>query len=379
MPTKHIYGDRLDPGSVGPRQTVANPTSKAASPPIQGGYWCRNGKHPSPSFISALNEAVNQAALYRSKCVYSNVGRLFNSLGAASTSDIARWRFAFHTGPYAHAVYAVVAMLPTDLDIAPYEDYNTQGRLDIFSDTQEAVNAGSYTFTYGAHPTGVNSTVSFQHIKVLTGYIEVSPDTDYTGLFSDVNVGRIQSACVFELASLTENNSGYLSQNITSHSSILDVYREKQATMIRSLWRRGGATVFNWSVDDPTGSGPVTATVSGVTSRNVIDTTITTVSASSPGWTLDMRNRARLSQTSGVPCRMVAYGKMSAGTDGDVYLKNSAGTNIATITNGFTTTPKWVTTTFNMPATLDKYDLHIGEPAAGTFSLYAVSIYHYET
>ena len=72
-----------------------------------------------------------------------------------------------------------------------------------------------------------------------------------------------------------------------------------------------------------------------------------------------------------------AYGKMGAAVvGGRVYLKNLAGTTIASIIDGWsTTTPTWVSTTFNLPATVDKYDLQFASTGGNTFSLFAVSVY----
>jgi hypothetical protein len=374
----NTYGGRLPPGSVGDRQVPAIPASKSASPPIQTDRWFRNGKNPDATALSLLNESANQAGLFRSKCVFSSMGRAFLSLPTTGTADRGRFRFAFHTGPLTHSLMAVVIMMPTDLDIAPYEGYNTQSRLDIFTGTTESVVAGSATFTYGVHPTGTNATVGFQHLKVLTQYIAIDPDTDYTGLFSNVLVGRIVGATVFELPSMTENFDGYLNQALTAQTPIVDLDRANIAELIRSLWRRAGCHYLNWTLDDQ--DAPLTTITTPPV--NVIDTSITAVSASSPGYTLVADNRARLSQSAGVPCVMKAFGHMDSGpaNGGDVYIKDSAGATVASITSGWTgTTPTWASTSFNLPATTDKYDLQFSTTiGSGEFSLYAISIYHYE-
>ena len=59
LPLKKIYGTDVDPSMVGPRQVVAVPATKSASPPIQLDRFCRNGRHPDASFANALAEATN--------------------------------------------------------------------------------------------------------------------------------------------------------------------------------------------------------------------------------------------------------------------------------------------------------------------------------
>lgn len=373
MPLKFPYGDHIDPADVNSLKVPAIPASKAASPPIQGDSLARNGRPPLVHLVNSLNEAVNQATLYRTKQVFSCVDRLRLALGVVGSSERTRWRFAFHSGPYAHAALALVNMLPTSLSSG--FSANSQGKLYIYSDASESTLVGSATFTYGVHPTGSTS-IGFQHMKQLMQHIDISPDTDYYGVFTDVNYGRLQSACVAELASLTENSAGgYLAQNVTGQSPVVDLYRQYQATSLYSLWRRGGAQILNWTLDDQGGglNGPISTTSS--TPTNILDGTSTSVSTATPGWTIDMSGRARLSQ-SGVPCVMKVFGSASD-NEGNVYLVDSDGDTIATV-NFPGGGPNWESASFTMPDALDKYDIHFAADSGGTLSLYAVSIYQYE-
>lgn len=373
IPKGFLYGTNLPPVSVGSRQVASNPASKTASPPIDVDRWCRNGKHPSADLENRLHEATNQAILYRTKELFSCVAPLQNCLNNPATSDRDRWRFAFKTGPYTHAVLAVVVMLPTNVDIAPWSTYNTGARLDIFSDTAEATVVATENFMYGSYPHGTSGqNLGFADIKVLEKVIDgLSPSTTYYARFTDENIGRIQSACVGDLQSMTENFDGYLSENIANGTNIVSSYRSKLIDASNALLQ-SGSKVFTWTVDD--GTAPVTRAVN--TPANIIDTTVTTVSANSPGFTVDLTGKARVSQTSGVPVTMQVFAKTSsAGGEGRVYLKNSAGTAVMTMTNVFATTSGWLSVTGFLPASSGKYDLQFDNNGAGTLSVYAVSVY----
>jgi hypothetical protein len=232
-------------------------------------------------------------------------------------------------------------------------------------------------FHYGPGPAGsAVDGYGWPNMKMITKYLAVSPDTDYTGLFTDKNYGRIQSALVFEISSMTDHNSGYLSQNISERAPIHDAYRQNQLPLIRNQWKRGGCMQINWHVENGSTGAITNATA---TLKNIVDDTTTAVSADSPGYTLDMTYRDRLSQTSGVPCVMKAYGGSSFANGGTVVLKDSAGATVATLT-GFTTSNSWQSVAFNLPATADKYDIHYATTGAAlTFTLHAVSIYEYES
>lgn len=377
MATPKFYGGSLPIGSVGPRQVVANPASKAAAAPIPPDRFCRNGKHPNALLVNALGEAGNQAILYRSKELFRGVGAFPQTATPFGVGDRARWRGACHSGPYTHAFF-VSAILNTPYG-SPGYDYNSYVRLDIYSDVAETTLVKSETIVYGVSPIGSGTHVAFlDELKKVEKIVDgLSPDTDYYLKFTDVDYGRVVSATVFDLQSATENLTGYLPQNVTANSGVLDIYRQNLATVSYNLWRRGGATVLGWTVDDQT--APITTT-SG-TATNIVDTTSTGAPTSAtPGFTLDMRGKARVSQTSGVPCVLKAYGKVAAGTQGNVYLKDSSNNTVASITAAFTTTAGWHSSgVFNLPATVDKYDLLFSSGGGTTTSLYAVTIFEYET
>lgn len=378
MPIPKVYGDRIAIGSVGSRQVAALPASKAASPPIGLNRWARNGKSPSAQLVSALQEATNQSVLFRSKEVFRYAATFADAVGSAGAGDRSRWRFAFHTGPYTHALMVVVVMRPQDVSY----DNNTYARLDLSTAVTGTPVALSQTFVHGSSPIGTGEARGWQYLKEVTSYVQgITKDTDYYGHFVDVDGARIQSATVYELSSMTQNLSGYLAQNLTGQSPILDVYRENVAVIQRALWKRGGAQVLNWTSGDCNATVTLGRFTGSTVSRNVINDSSTAVSAATPGYTLDMTGKNRLTQTTGVPVVMKAFGSITGGSGGRVYLRNSAGAAVLTLdptwVNG--APAQWYSVSGVLPASLAKYDPHYDCKIGGaTFTLRGVSVYEYD-
>lgn len=383
MPLNKFYGDRLAAVSAGSKQVVALPATRAAQPPIQLNRWFRNGKSPNAVTCSGLNEAANQAVLFRSKCVFQWGSYVYNdTINGLLTSQVGsereRWKFAFHTSPYAHSIYVVC--LEFQDTAAPFFLLNPGVRLDLrTSNLSTGSVVSTRNFHYGAHPSGNSSGFfdDWSHVKAIEGYLDVTPDTDYYGVLTDYDGGRLFAVVAFELASLTENAGGYLAQNISVQSPILDVYREKAAQIIKNMWTRGAAAVLHWTVNDSTNNYRLSAAGN---IKNVVDDINPAVyNANAFGWTLDMQKRVRLSEAAaGVPCVMKAYGRSGiANPGGTVHLRDSAGTIVAQIVNGWNATASWQSVTFNLPATNAKY--YLTYTAADTsFRLHAISIYQHQ-
>lgn len=369
MPVFKVTGDHLPDGSVGEAKVPSNPASRLEQPPIGPDRWFRNGKCPDANAIGMMNALANGVSLFRGKCPIATYLNLIKTPSSQLASRV-RHRLAWRSGPYTHALVAVVTLYPPNLGF----DQDSYAKLSVYSDVTESTLVTSQEFHYGVSPKGSTAAVGWGYMKTVIQMVDgISPSTNYYGKFSDENYGRIQSVLVFELSSLTENNDGYLPQNITMRTPLTDSLRGNLASVANTVWREGGAHVLYW--DCANHSSPITST--SITATNVVDLSSTAISAATPGYTLNMTGKARLSQTSGVPCVMKVFGKQStATTGGNVYLKSSAGT-IASITNGWTsTTPTWVSTTFNLPATVDKYDLQFSKTGgAGDFTLYSVSVY----
>lgn len=372
-PLKDVFGGRIDLDDVADRQVAANPTPLPAVPPIQLDRWYRNGLYPDANALNLMAETSNQIATYQGRQVFCG----FNELSETAGLSPAQWRWSFRTGIYHHALMVTVALMPAFGPNGLLDNYVT---LTIYSDFNETTVAASVTFSRGSSPYGDNVIglgLDWTDIRVINKLVTgLAANTEYYAKWSCFNDTDLKSACVVDLGSMTESHSGYLAMNNGCMTPVVDTFREKLATMASAMWKKGAAHVMNWTAHD------TSRKTTSSTPLNIIDTSITTVSSSSPGFVLDMTNKARLSQT-GVPVVMLACGRVTApaGSVGNVYMKDSAGNTVMSLEGqwlGGQTKVWWKSTTGTLPATVDKYDFQFSTPGAVEFELYAISIYQYE-
>lgn len=334
-----------------------------------GYQWCRNGRHPDAQLMTRMIDQANHLGIcrlqeYASFCV--PIASIPASAAAGADRD--RWRFQFHTSPFARYVW-------TDMVLAiAADDYNPGARLRIV-DTGGST-FGDATFYYGSainHSSDTPDTLGYGKTTLVSAgaALEIDPDTDYRGTFTDVGGGRLVAATVYEWGLQPDTDNGYLPTNYGHSTPVYDEDRYDLAAMARGLWKHQAGKLFLWASDTDAAS-PTNATT---TDTNAIDTSITTISTTTPGFIVDGTYRATRMRTT-IPCVFWAYGKCSSSGNGRVYLKNSAGTVLATI-SGFTTSDGWATTTVSLPATLAKYDVHF-EALAGTTTLRAFGLYQYK-
>jgi hypothetical protein len=379
-------GIPLDEILAGPRAVISNPVTQNAVPPIQIRRFARNGSIPSSALENLKNESLNQATVHRTKTYFEHIGFLgTGTVGVSADSTNVKWRSAFRTGPFCHAMYCSIVMAPP-LPGAT----NEYAQLDIYSNATETTLVSSTKFNYGSN-SSTTASWSWNQIREMNQMIALSPNTDYYAKISSANggsfAGRLVSACAFELASLTEHNDGYLPQNLAAHQPILDAYRQAQVSVLKQSWEGYGSKIFTWSVDPGansrtgygTGPGFDWLNTSSATGTNILDagqfdTKSTGVSVNTPGFYPDMSWKNRKRQTTGVPCVFKAFGKREpGGSGGHVELKDSTGAVLATLTP-FTDTPQWISTTVNIPASAAKYDVHF-RTASGTLYLWACVLY----
>ncbi len=371
-PGKKIFGTDADPALINSRLVARNPVGRAASAPIEVHRHARNGKAPDAWLINQFCESANQAVLFRTKEVFrgaSGIGQSALALPLSAAGSRPRWRFSFHTGPYTKRLNVVLVMHPQDSGFTS----NAYTTVDIL--TTAGATASTASFYHGVSPTGSTAAFGFAYMKVGQQFMEgLTPDTDYTGVVTDVDYGRVVSCSIYELASLSENFTGYMPQNITGESAILDVYRENLSTITYNLWRRGAATVFNWTCDPQ--SSPSTST--SATPTNLLNAFHTTYGATVPGYDFVMTGKERRSKVgTGVPVRFCAYMDVPAANTGVVNLRNSAGASVIQISQAGAFTG-WVQTT-GVISSGKHYITHHRSAGAGTVSTYACGAYEYET
>jgi hypothetical protein len=356
--------------------------TKQAHPLIQVNQWVRNGKIVAAELQSRIAETIGHAAYSRPKLVFHRAAPISGAAGGAnipsSTSGTrTRWRFAWRSGPYARYVYVQMEMAPQNSGAAgdPY------GLLEVSDGTGTVIGKseahwGNSDGTYTDVPRNFGGSIrqlvdpTTQDLTV----VEIEPDTDYWGVFYDVNYGRIVAAQVWEFSLGADTDNGYPVNAHAVGSPVLVSHRETPAQMARTLWKKGGAHLINWCADTDATAPTTSSAQAGY--ENVISGS-SSVSAASPGWTLDMRKRTTLSRAAlGVPVVMKVTATSTAGNTATVRLVDSSGTTVLEQACDQAGEFNYVTAGY-IPATLAKYDLHWGG-TSDAFTLYSVNVYEYD-
>ncbi len=327
--------------------------------------YVRNGKVPDAQFQSEITELTNQAAAFRGKEIFRNAGSIAAIPSSFGVGERKRHRFAFHSGPYCDKVIALIVFAPTDHGTQT----NAYGQLLITTTAGVTVGAAKrYSPLY--IPAGIldspgNFTNGFASV-------DVSPDTDYYGYISDFDQARILSVVVYEQNLAPDTSNGYLTPSVAGNGPIYSSERADIVANAVTLWKRAGSQLLNWCTED---DGFARSTASG-TNKNIVDDTSTLISASTPGFTLDLTGKASLT-SAGVACKIAVYGiRTGSAAQQGVIVKDSAGAPIV-ILNSAPAAAGWFVGTLTLPATKAKYDLHY-YATSGTLAVYAVSIWEYE-
>jgi hypothetical protein len=338
-------------------QTVSLSSSSIESAPIEIDRWFRDGLHPNASPLNQMNEAANQAVVYRTKELFGHLGGDGDFIiGAAHAGTTVRFRGAFRTGPYAIAAQVVVVLRQNAPAATTSRGYST---MDLYSDAAMTSLVSTTEFNFGV---GDHAATDWVHRKVVTKYVELSADTDYYVKFSDVDYCLVLGVSIFELGSMLEGVNGYLAQNTSTHTPVLNLHRQNLVTVSNALWQKGGAKCFDW---DPQ------------TDALVFTTTSAAAVTICNGYVLDGTGKDRESQTSGVPCVFKACLKSSSGAQtATVYLKDSGGSTIASVSTT-STTPIWASTTFNLPASSATYKTMASCTGGATNTVYGITAYEY--
>jgi hypothetical protein len=346
---------------------------------LQVTQWARNGDIVVSQLQNQLAEMAGQWAYVRPKFIFHRAAPISGAAGGAniptSTSGTRpRWRFAWRSGPYARYVYIQMEMAPQNSG-SPTDPYGLFEVLD---------GAGGVAGTAQAH--WGNSDGSYTDIPINFGgvtqvaidgdglLLEVEPDTDYWGRISDVNYGRVVSAAAWEFSLAPDTDSGYPSNTIRSGTPIVDLHRSAVIEMGRTLWRKGGQQLINWCSDTDATAPTTSGAQAGY--ENVISGS-GTVSAASPGWTLDMRKRTTLSRAAlGVPVVMKVTAVSTAANTATVRLVDSNGDTVLEQACDQAGQFNYTTTGY-LPAAVDKYDIHWGG-TSDDFTPYSVNVYEYD-
>jgi hypothetical protein len=344
--------------------------------------YSRNGFAPDAQELTFFQEEANRLARYRVKEIGS-FSCPIDAIPAVSAVRRIRWRSAFHSSPLAKYIWA-------DLQLAISNQYNGAGvtivdaSLDPFGkllvEDSVGTDIGFIHSHYGSSPIPPADLVDApsyfrsdtEPLNDLTNIVTISGDTDYFVTLSDEQSARLIGANIWEVSALPDTANGYLQSGVVVDSPIFDEQRRALLAMLRTNWKRGPAHLWNWA-SNTDATAPTTNT--GV-DKNVIDPTVTAVSVASPGPTLDLAHHSTVRRVT-VPVTMWVYGKTTA-TTGTVKLKDSSGTTLASVVLN-SAVAGWHSTTFNLPASVAKYDPTYNVTAGiGTTTVYAISLYQHE-
>ena len=346
-----------------------------AKAPLSAAQYARNGKCPDAVFQGALADAVNAAAAIRTK----EVARFGAATYSIPILAARRWRFAFCTSPFARLIWMRVTLTMPD------KGADNSGCRLIVRDAAGTLIGTAIAYQGGFIVSPPTTPSYWSHFDVplddgAGNAIIVPAGTVLFGEFDGYNNGRPVAVSVYESSMLPDTANGYAPSNYTSLAPVLAGHRTAVAAAARAMWQRGGAHLANWSCGLDSAPAHSNTTVA----TNLIDLTSTTVSAATPGITLDLRYCARAKDAGQVPVTMYACGAPTSGAvGGSVVLKDSAGTTLATVgtftalapTAGAWLSTFWKSASFSLPATLAKYDFQIVGSASPGLDVYAVSLF----
>lgn len=341
---------------------------------IHARRWARNGLVPHAVLESELANALNFVSAIRGKNLATWAVPIASIPAGTSTTPRTRWRFAGHTSPFLRRLRAMVLMAPADVTggVSGGNDNNPSVTVTV-TNADESTTYGTKTYSYGTFlGTPVDTPDRFGYGEIT---IACPADTDIYIRVDDVNGGRVISVSIQEEMTKINSSNGYIvPAGVSVSSPIYDARRELMLETATNAWNKQAAHLWNWTADSD--SSPATNATG--TAKNLIDTSVTTVSTASPGATLDLRY-CKTRSTTTVPVRIVCYAKMSGSSDnGEVWLLDSDGTVVGTIDGIAGTTAAWYTADIDMPDSLGKFDVQIVNPdATETLSVYAFSAWQY--
>lgn len=330
--------------------------SRITPAPLHPHRLCDNGQVVTWRAEAGIAAALNHAARWHTREAFRYVGQVASIAAKAGAGQRKRWRCAWHTGPMTTRMWVAFGCGQAQVTGDPYAKFEIDGGGD------------SATFHFGGGGGALANAPSTLGYAVRS--IEVSPNTQYTGLWSDYDDARLFSGCLFEESYEPDTDNGYAEPNAAVTGPIFDARRAATLGLADDLWSRGAHT-FSWVVD----TDAAVRTRTSATDINLIDNTSTAVSAATPGYKIDLRYRRRRRATT-VPVRIRVCALVAGGGTAHVYLKDSGGSTVATVTiTG--ASEAWFTTDVNLPATDAKYDIHYDSDGANQVSVFAVSAYEH--
>ena len=345
---------------------MSNPIAKDYGPRIDAFRWCKNGQMPDVRLLNLVAHAQNRVHAYRKKCVFNTWDASYS--GSGTTQH--RFRFLAGEGTRAIDLYYGVG-LASNPSSAPYV---------TFSINASGGSTSSQSIYYGQAQTAGSAPSSIQWGK---RSFTISPNTTYEVSAASSGQASLWALCAYERGYeyVTDEVSGYV-DTTSAYGQIDDITRYNLLGGMSTAWKHNGAHLYNWSCNG------TAATVTGATWTNPIDAT-TAVASTSAGVILGSSLLTPYSRrVQPLKARLCVYGQVTGGAGtGEVRLYSDSGSGtptFATVT-GIGGTLQWTTSQQTIPSGGDalsafsKVDLQHRMNGAGTFNLYAVSLYLEET
>lgn len=341
-------------------------------PRIQPQNLARNGKPVATTVEEQARRVANQVLAYEGKELFSALGVLPALAGDGAGAARTRWIFRAKISPHVSRVAVLMRMAkqntsgssgggPVPADCAAV--------LEMFDASDSSI--GTVEHHYGGALTHLDTSDTPDTWSAVLGYLDVPPGEEVSGIFTELDHGRLISALVYEVGPDTNTGNGYLSTAPQQGANIYADDRERLVDIVNDTWLGGAAHAVNINAND---DGTPWVYASSTVPKNIIDQTSTTVSASTPGFWFD-GNGKDLSRTAGA-VRMVMWAFASTSDEAYVYLKDSSGAVVATVTFTGAGMPGWWSSDpFTLPATSAKYDVQAESTGGETITLWAVSIY----
>lgn len=330
-------------------------------------HWkrdARNGYAPAAPFYSSAVTALNHLTAYGGRQVFSRSWCLTTSTttSASGTTNLARFRF--RAKPGATRLTFIVHMGLTDPSA-------TDPRVEI----DVTVSGGATTTLDAIHYglTAASASLVPSTWFYTDRHADIAGEVTYEVLIKAIDYARVLSIVAYEQTDLTvqESTDYYSGLSAAAGVPIYDQYRERLLVGASQMYRRQGGTLWHWG-----NRGGTANTRTSATKINLIDVTSTgTPTTAHPGVYLNNANRYTASRTT-VPYELAVYASCT-GSSGFVYLTDTSGVDVATIT--VTGAASWLTTTVNLPNTDAFYALRFAGDGVNTVSVYAVSLMEWES
>lgn len=337
--------------------------------------WARNGTAPVADLENKLAETLGHWAKFRAKQVFVRSSPI-ESVPASAGSSRARWRFAFHSGPYAKFMAVRMELAPQDNGTPTYPYSSVQialasaptvavGRADISFGRSD----GDFIEAPSSHGGNVRTLNLSTDESVLSWLL---PHTEYVGTFYDYDYARLMSAVLWEVSIEPNTDAGYAPTSLSVGSPITDIDRQTLDTMARALWSHTALPLWHQCCETDATARTV---IADDDYRNFVDGTTTPSGPDTPGQTIDLEYRTTISRINdGVPVRFKAYASATVASTWTVDLIDDTATVVLSIPiTG--TTAAWYEVDGFLAASLQRYDIAYGGGATGTLSLIATSLY----